>query len=73
MKTAIAVALFALTLSLCNLMGKRSNTNTNANSRSSGEIAESSPASSPAEQNSKRLSDCLAVQRAEQSHATTLA
>jgi len=58
MKTAIAVVLFALTLSLCNLMGKR-NTNTNANSRSSGEIAESSPAASPAEQNSNRTVDAV--------------
>ena len=54
MKTTLALVLFAFALSLCNLMGRRSNTNTNGNSRSSGEIAESSPTSSPAEQNSNR-------------------
>ena len=54
MKTTLAIALLALALSFCNLMGNRSNTNTNSNSRSSGEIAESSPASSPAEPNSNR-------------------
>lgn len=47
MKTTLAVALLALALSFCNLMGKRGNTNTNSNSRSSGEIAESSPTPSP--------------------------
>ena len=47
MKTTLAIALLALALSLCNLMGKRRNTNTNGNSRSSGEIAESSPTSEP--------------------------
>lgn len=57
MKTTIALVLFALALSLCNLMGKRGNTNTNSNSRSSGEIAESTPAASPAEQNSNRTID----------------
>lgn len=57
MKTALALVLFAFALSLCNLMGKRNNTNTNGNSRSSGEIAESSPTSSPAEQNSNRTID----------------
>jgi len=54
MKTTLAITFLALALSLCNLMGKRGNTNTNSNSRSSGEIAESSPASSPLEQNSNR-------------------
>lgn len=53
MKLTLAVVLFAFALSLCNLMGRR-NINTNGNSRSSGEIAESSPTSSPAEQNSNR-------------------
>jgi protein TonB len=57
MKTAIAVDLIKLTLSLCNLMGKRSNTNTNGNSRYSGEMTEASPTSSPAEQNSNRTVD----------------
>ncbi|HKO35147.1 MAG TPA: TonB family protein [Pyrinomonadaceae bacterium] len=57
MKTTLAIALLALTLSLCNLIGKRGNTNTNSNSRSSGEIAESSPATSPAEQSSNRTID----------------
>ena len=57
MKLTLAIALVALALSLCNLMGRRSNTNTNGNSRSSGEIAESSPASGPAEQNSNRTID----------------
>lgn len=50
MKLTLALVLFALALSLCNLMGRRSNTNTNSNSRSSGEIAEASPAASPAEE-----------------------
>ena len=54
MKLIFPLVLFAFALSLCNLMGKRSNTNTNANSRSSGEIAESSPAASPAEENSNQ-------------------
>ena len=53
MKTTLAVVLLALALSFCNLMGKRGNTNTNGNSRSSGEIAESSPAASPAEETRK--------------------
>jgi len=57
MKLTLAVVLFALALSLCNLTGKRSNTNTNGNSRSSGEIAESSPAASPAEEGSNRTVD----------------
>ncbi len=57
MKTTFAVVLLAFALSLCNLMGKRGNTNTNSNSRSSGEMAESSPAASPAEQNSNRTID----------------
>lgn len=50
MKLTLALVLFALALSLCNLMGRRSNTNTNGNSRSSGEIAEASPSASPAEE-----------------------
>ncbi|HEX5702717.1 MAG TPA: energy transducer TonB [Pyrinomonadaceae bacterium] len=50
MKTTLALVLFALALSLCNLMGRRSNTNTNSNSRSSGEMAESSPASNSADE-----------------------
>lgn len=54
MKTTLAVVLFALALSLCNLMGKRSDTNTNANSRSSGDMTEATPAVSPAEENSNR-------------------
>lgn len=53
MKLTLALVLFALALSLCNLMGRRSNTNTNSNSRSSGEIAESTPAASPAEETTK--------------------
>lgn len=57
MKTTLALVLFALALSLCNLMGRRSNTNTNGNSRSSGEIAESSPTQSPAEERSSRTTD----------------
>ncbi|MGZ5482629.1 MAG: TonB family protein [Pyrinomonadaceae bacterium] len=57
MKLTLAVGLFAFALSLCNLMGRRSNTNTNSNSRSSGEIAESSPTSSRAEENSNRTAD----------------
>lgn len=51
MKLTLAVALLVLAFSLCNL-GKRSNTNTNGNSRDSGEIAESGPAASPAEDRS---------------------
>ena len=54
MKLTLVLVLLALALSLCNLMGRRSNTNTNGNSRSSGEIAESSPAASPAEESSNR-------------------
>ena len=50
MKTTLALVLIAFALSLCNLMGKRGNTNTNSNSRSSGEMAESSPAASPGEE-----------------------
>ena len=50
MKLTLALVLFALALSLCNMMGRRGNTNTNTNSRSSGELAESSPAASPAEE-----------------------
>ena len=57
MKSTLAIALLALAFSFCNLLGKRSNTNTNGNSRSSGEIAESSPTSSPVEQNSNRTID----------------
>ena len=57
MKTTFAVVLLALALTLCNLMGKRDNTNTNANSRNSGEIVESTPAASPAEENSNRTVD----------------
>ena len=57
MKTTLAIALLALALSFCNLMGKRGNTNTNANSRSSGEIAESSPTPSPAQESSNRSTD----------------
>jgi TonB family protein len=57
MKTTLALVLFALALSLCNLMGRRGNTNTNGNSRSSGEMAESSPAASPAEESSNRRTD----------------
>ena len=54
MKTTLAIALLALALYLCNLTGRRGNTNTNGNSRSSGEIAEASPAASPAEEDSNR-------------------
>ena len=61
MKTTLAIALLAFALSFCNLMGRRSNTNTNGNSRSSGEIAESSPTSSPAEENSNRTDGCSAA------------
>lgn len=50
MKTTLAVVLLAFALSLCNLTGRRGNTNTNSNSRSSGEIAEGSPAASPAQE-----------------------
>ena len=57
MKTTLAIALFALALSLCNLMGRRGNTSTNANSRSSGEISEATPAVSPAQENSNRRMD----------------
>lgn len=57
MKITLAVVLLAFALSLCNLTGRRSNTNTNGNSRSSGEIAESSPTSSRAEENSNRTID----------------
>lgn len=54
MKTTLAVVLFAFALSLCNLIGKRGTSNTNSNSRSSGEIAESTPAASPAAESSDR-------------------
>lgn len=53
MKLTLAIVLLAFTLSLCNLMGKRGNTNTNANSRNSGEIAEGSPAASPTDETPK--------------------
>lgn len=53
MKTTLALVLFALALSLCNLLGKRGNTNTNPNSRSSGEFTEATPAASPAKEPSK--------------------
>lgn len=55
MKTTLALVLFALALSLCNLMGRRGNTNTNGNSRSSGELAESTPASSPGEEPAREI------------------
>lgn len=57
MKTTLALVLITLALSLCNLLGERGNTNTNGNSRSSGEIAESSPTSSRAEENSNTTID----------------
>jgi periplasmic protein TonB len=57
MKLTLAVVLFAFALSLCNLIGRRSNTSTNGNSRSSGEMAESSPASSPVEDKSSQSAD----------------
>lgn len=57
MKTTLAIVLLALAISLCNLMGKRGNTNTNGNSRSPGEMAESSPTPSPAEESSNRSTD----------------
>ena len=50
MKTTLAIALLAFALSLCNLTGKRGNTNTNSNSRSSGEIAGGSPEASPGQE-----------------------
>lgn len=53
MKTTLAIALLGFVLSFCNLMGRRSDTNTNANSRNSGEIAEATPAASPAEEATK--------------------
>ena len=53
MKTTLAIALLGFALSFCNLMGRRRDTNTNANSRNSGEIAESSPAASPADATTK--------------------
>ena len=55
MKLTLGIVLLALALSLCSLMGKRGNTNTNSNSRSSGEIAESTPASSPGENPAREL------------------
>jgi TonB family protein len=54
MKTALAAGLVVVALSLCNLLGRRGNTNTNGNSRSSGEIAESSPAASPADESASK-------------------
>ncbi|HEX6187185.1 MAG TPA: TonB family protein [Pyrinomonadaceae bacterium] len=57
MKTTLALVLFALALSLCNLIGRRTNTNTNANSRNSGEIAEASPAASPADARPSQSTD----------------
>ena len=59
MKTTFALVLLALALSLCNLMGRRGNRNTNGNSRSSGEIAESSPTPSPAEESSNRTVEAV--------------
>lgn len=57
MKTTLSVVLLIFALSLCNLMGKRGNTNTNGNSRSSGEMAESSPTPSPVEEKSSQSTD----------------
>jgi protein TonB len=48
MKSVIALATVVLALSLCNLMGRRGNTNDNANSRSSGTSSETSASPSPA-------------------------
>ena len=47
MKSILAVATIVLVLSLCNLMGRRSNTNSNANDRSSGASSETSSSPSP--------------------------
>lgn len=57
MKLIVAAGTIIFALSLCNLTGRRGNTNTNGNSRSSGEMAESTPAASPAEESSNRRTD----------------
>lgn len=54
MKTTLALALLALTLSFCSLLRGRDNANTNANSRSAGEMTASSPTPTPSEENSNR-------------------
>jgi periplasmic protein TonB len=47
MKPLLATALIVLTLSFCNLLGKRSNENSNANQRESGSTQETSNAAPP--------------------------
>ena len=44
MKLILALVLFALALSLCNLLGRRGANNSNSNERPSGTSTESSPA-----------------------------
>jgi len=48
MKSLLALGVVILTLSLCNLTGRRSNTNSNAHDRSSGTSSETSASPSPA-------------------------
>ena len=52
MKSVIALATLAFALSLCNLMGRRGNTNDNATNRPSGTSSETSASPSP-EQDAK--------------------
>jgi TonB family protein len=48
MKSILALATIVFALSLCNLLGKRGNTNENANTRQSGSSSETSASPSPA-------------------------
>jgi TonB family protein len=48
MKSVLALATIVFALSLCNLIGRRANTNENANSRQSGTASETSASPSPA-------------------------
>src|SRR5512132_2350924 len=56
MKSLLALGLLVLALSLCNLMGRRGNTNDNANSRSSGTASETGASPGP-ERNSTPRED----------------
>lgn len=47
MKTLLSIILIAIALSLCNLMGRRGNTNEHANSRPSGTSSETNQSPSP--------------------------
>lgn len=56
MKAFLALGILIFALSLCNLLGRRANTNDNANSRSSGTSSETSASPSPARNESETSS-----------------